>query len=332
MVTIGYSAFYKSNALYEINIPNSVTTIETYAFRDNRNLKNVYLGNSVTSIGFGAFCYCYDLHNVTFPNSLTTIGGRVFYGCISYVTDIRIPASVSSIDSEAFIGCKSVTTMTVDSDNPYYDSRNNCNAIIETATNTLVSGCSTTIIPNTVKAIGDDAFKMCYNLTRVNIPDSVISIGIMSYYECSSVKRISIGEAVTSIANGAFSYCGSVKKVICKAVVPPEFTHMYIANLAPFSSSVYNSATLFVPKGSVQAYKEANIWKKFVNICGIGDLVGDMDGDCDLTITDAMVLINYLLSGEEEGVPVEVADVNGDGYVNISDVTALINQLLANGE
>ena len=135
----------------------SVTSIGEYTFSYCSSLTSVTIGNSVTSIGENAFRQCSSLTSITIPNSVTSIGVNAFYYCTS-LTSITIPNSVTSIGSCAFSGCDNIKTMVVRSGNTVYDSRNNCNAIIETATNTLIAGCQNTIIPSSVTSMGKCAF------------------------------------------------------------------------------------------------------------------------------------------------------------------------------
>ena len=121
--------------------------------------------------------------------SVTSIGEAAFYKC-SGLTSVTIPNSVTSIGDSAFYDCSGLTSIVVESGNTTYDSRNGCNAIIETATNTLVVGCQSTIIPNSVTSIGDGAFEGCSGLTSVTIGNSVTSIGEDAFDECDALQTI----------------------------------------------------------------------------------------------------------------------------------------------
>ena len=125
----------------------------------------------------------------TIQEGVTSIGEEAFYKC-SGLTSITIPNSVTSIGEDAFRGCSGLTSIIVESGNTTYDSRNGCNAIIETATNTLVVGCQSTIIPNSVTSIGDGAFEGCSGLTSVTIGNSVTSIGEDAFDECDALQTI----------------------------------------------------------------------------------------------------------------------------------------------
>ena len=150
--------------------------------------------------------------------------------------------------------------MVVEGGNATYDSRDNCNAIIETATNTLIAGCQNTTIPNSVTSIGDCAFYDCTSLASITIPESVTSIGDNAFYYCSSLTSITIPNSVTSIGKWAFSFCASLKTVICEAVEVPEL-ESYVFSYTPITD-----ATLYVPEQSLDDYKAADQWKDFGTI------------------------------------------------------------------
>ena len=225
---IGGYAFYNCFGLTSLTIPNSVTEIGSYAFYSCSGLTTLSIPNSVTGISEGTFAGCYGLTTLSIPNSVTSIGDSAFYGCTSLlslsipnsVTDIGdyafydcsgltsliIPNSVSSIGYGAFARCRELISIEVSSGNTVYDSRENCNAIIETASNTLIRGCANTSIPNSVILIDDNAFSSCYGLTSMTIPNSVISIGNYAFYGCNLTSLI-IPNSVTSIGVAAFSAC-----------------------------------------------------------------------------------------------------------------------------
>ena len=159
---------------------------------------------SVTSIGSYAFDGCYGLTSIEIPNSVTSIGDYAFEHCWS-LTNIVIPNSVTSIGSCAFEYCWSLTSIVVDANNSEYDSRNNCNAIIETSTSTLIAGCKNTIIPNSVTSIGYRAFEGCRGLTSIEIPNSVAIINWYAFEDCTGLTSIEIPNSVTSIGENAFA-------------------------------------------------------------------------------------------------------------------------------
>ena len=202
-----YDYSYSNEYSGSVTIPSSVT----------------YNGTtySVTSIGNSAFYYCHGLTSVTIGNSVTSIGEMAFRGC-SGLTSITIPNSVTSIGNSAFSYCEGLTSIVVNNGNTKYDSRENCNAIIETTTNTLISGCQNTIIPNSVTRIGDDAFAWCSGLTSITISNSVTSIGNSAFARCEGLTSVTIPNSVTSIGDLAFAYCYSLTSI----TIPNSVTTM----------------------------------------------------------------------------------------------------------
>ena len=204
----------------ECNIPNGVETIGTYAFDSCTKLVKVNLPYSVKFIGISAFDGCSSLIKVNseiegecnIPSGVTDVEGNAFANC-SGLTDVIIPSSVNVIGVNPYDCSENIKSITVDTSNAYYDSRNNCNAIIKTSTNELISGCKNTVIPNNVTSIGVAAFRGATELTRITIPNSVTSIGWAAFQRCESLASINIPTGVTSIDDYVFSYCYSLTSV-----------------------------------------------------------------------------------------------------------------------
>ena len=144
--------------------------------------------------------------------AVTSIGSKAFYWC-SGLTSIEIPAGVTSIGDSAFRNCSGLTSIVVEAGNTVYDSRGDCNAIIEKETNTLIQGCKKTKIPAGVTSIGDSVFEGCSGLTSIEIPAEVTSIGDSAFSGCSGLTRIEIPAGVTSIGWYAFEGCSGLTSI-----------------------------------------------------------------------------------------------------------------------
>ena len=236
VTSIGSSTFYNCSSLTSVTIPDGVTIIGEAAFYGCSRLTSITIPDGVTSIGSSTFKGCISLTSVTIPNSVTSIGSQAFSNCRS-LTSVIIPNSVTSIGSYAFRDCSGLNTIHVDSENKVYDSRDNCNAIIETARNELIAGCKTTVIPNSVTSIGYEAFWDCIGLTSITIPNSVTNIG-----------------------EYAFAGCNSLTSVKVLAETPP------VAYNTTFNNY---DIELCVPEKSIETYKTTSPWSRFVNIIAL---------------------------------------------------------------
>ena len=264
VTTIGSSAFDGCTGLTSVTIPESVTSIESDAFNICKGLITIDLGTGVQTIGNGAFDGCTGLTSVTIPESVTnigniafrsckglktldlgtgveTIGSSAFEGCAG-LTSVTIPESVTNIGSVAFRYCTGVKSIVVDTANSKYDSRNDGNAIMETATNTLITGCKNTIIPEDTKIIGDYAFSDCTGLTgELVIPNSVTIIGENAFSDCTGLTGVAIPNGVETIGSSAFNGCTGLTGTL---IIPNSVSS--IGNFA-FSNCTGLTGELVIP-------------------------------------------------------------------------------------
>lgn len=357
--SMGEAAFYNCNQLQSpITIPDGITSIEDSLFSYCWSIPSVHIPSSVTQIGNSAFVNCGALTNITIPKSVTSIGSDVFFTCYSLaqikveegnpnydsrnncnaiietatntllqgskntvipstVTTIApyafsygatpnhlvIPKSVTYLDYRSFYMCYNLAKIEVESGNPVFDSRDNCNAIIETASNNLVLGCASTIIPNSVTGIGDYAFYGCSELKAIVIPDKVEQIGYGAFYGCHNATSLHLGSGLKSIGDYAFNGCSMLTSVVipdnvesigyCAFMFCRSISYISIGtgvrsssdNCFYFCSDIktvickltevpdswwfdryYPDATLYVPAESLDAYKEHYMWNIFGTI------------------------------------------------------------------
>ena len=273
----------------------SVTSIGDWALAGNRDMTSVSIPNSVITIGDYAFNNSSGLTSITIPNSVTTIGASAFSGCAG-LTSMNVPSSVTTIGEQAFSDCHNLTSITVDKENKRYDSRDNCNAIIETVTNTLTHGIQTTIIPNSVETIGNYAFSV-NSITELEIPEGVKSIETYAFDFCVYLRSIIIPKSVTKIGRCAFKNCWSLKDVQILGHIEEmgdgafNETCVYISVMDENPSDLseiafndvnrtelkemtgyggkdwfYSNSALFVPKGTLEKYQSTAGWKEFKNM------------------------------------------------------------------
>ena len=259
---IGGGAFDGCSSLTSVTIPKSVNSIGWAAFRDCSSLTSIAIPHGVTSINSSTFSDCHSLKSITLPETLASIGDGAFKGCRG-LTSITIPKSVTNIGFYAFSGCSGLTSIKVENGNPVYDSRDNCNAIIETGTNTLKVGCVNTVIPNSVTGIGSWAFGHCTSLTTITLPKNVTSIAGRAFDECSNLKSITISGNVSSIGYAALENCENLKDIYCYSTIPPEIEY-YIC-----SGPIIRQTSLHVPATSINAYKTHKMWGWFKEIVAI---------------------------------------------------------------
>jgi len=237
-------------------IPNGVKKIGYAAFQGCYDLKSITIPNSVTSFDYESFSGCSSLTSFEIPNSVTKIDERTFSNCQG-LTSITIPSNVKSIGGDLFSRCRNLISIIVEDGNAYYDSRNNCNAIIEKSTNKLIAGCKTTTIPNSVASIGYNSMCGFSDITFITIPNSVTEICFGAFQSCG-LTSITIPNSVTNIGEYAFAYCSGLTSIISEIVNPFEINENVFSD--------YSKPTLTVPSGTKSAYQSTAGWNKFSNI------------------------------------------------------------------
>ena len=296
VTTIGESAFLYCFYLTNLSIPNSVTTIEASAFAYCQSFTgDLVIPNSVTTVGYGAFQYCSGFDgDLIIGSAVTTIEDYAFNSCEGMTGTLYIPSGVQSLGGNSFGYC-AFSGIVVDPENSVYDSRNDCNAIIETSTNQLLTGCKNSTIPNTVTSIGycafrgvqgltsieipnsvtyigENAFAFCYDLTGdLTIPNSVDTIDAGAFFYCQSFEGIlTIGESVTFIGDQAFRNCSGFTGAVTLATTPPvlgdDFGGLVFEN--------FGYPILTVPCGCIDAYRNSS-WYEPYGLNGFNEFIED---------------------------------------------------------
>ena len=155
----------------------------------------------VRNIATSAFAVCDDFEHVIIGEGIETINYGAFYRC-SRLRSVSIPSTMTCIDCTAFNGCYSLESITVHEDNPVFDSRGDCNAIIDTQARELILGCHTTAIPPEVKSIGDGAFAGCLRLDSIAIPEGVVEIKSGAFYDCANLRHVTLPQSLTTLSGG----------------------------------------------------------------------------------------------------------------------------------
>lgn len=319
---ITQDAFSYCENLTSINIPNSVRSIGTFAFGYCINLPEITLPNSLDSVGNSVFFNCRKLSSITIPSSLKYISYAMFNSCVS-LKEVNFPPTLTHIFNQAFERCHPLSEITLPESVTYigYEAFQDCNNLIDCIT-----------IPENVNTIGAEAFYGLdvYNLNKViwkakNCTLSDLN-GNSPFHMRSNMNCLVIGPEVESITGRMFynfesNWYGDnrcIKSIISHANVPPRIDENC------FTSKCYQYGNLMVPYESIEAYREAEVWKNFANIEGFH--FGDVDGDNRISIADVIGLVDIIIAGKGEDNP--IADADGDGVISIGDVVKLIDIIL----
>ena len=221
------------------NITYKVTSLQNYCFEGCSSLTSINLPAGITSLGDFCFRYCSSLTSITLPDGITSLGYMCFKDCSS-LTSISLPSGITSLEWYCFDGCSSLTSISLPS------------GITE-----LKGGCfgdcsslTSISLPSGITELGASCFSGCSNLTSVSLPSGITSLGYGCFSGCSSLTSISLPSGITSLVGSCFENCSNLKSMLCLAVEPPSCT----------SSVVNSTMRLYVPKESVENYKQSDAW------------------------------------------------------------------------
>jgi len=269
---LGDYAFDACSKLKSIAIPKGVTTINEKTFAVCTELEDVTLPEGLTSIEYGAFSECTNLSSIDLPSTVKSIGDEAFYS--TGLTSITIPTNTTTIGYGAFCGCEQLQNVTFNKkvttiDSDAFWGTTNLKQAIE--------------LPNSVKEIGSYCFRFS-GITSIKFSTNMTSIphDVCSY--CKNLETIIIPSNITSIDVRAFRGCTGLKSVYSYITDPFEIDNSVFdgadINKEEGNDTIYNNATLYVPKGTKTKYENTSSWKKFFKIV-------EMDGTTDITSVDA---------------------------------------------
>ena len=296
-----------------------VTRIGFTAFQWAPDLEEVTIPNTVKTIGEAAFNLCPKLRSITVPNSVVTIEEWGIAHNES-LKELHLGSGAVNLDDYAIVGNTALEVITVDENNPVYDSRNNCNGIITTVNNSVVhdrhilfTACSRTVLPREVTWIARGA------------------------YQDQGITMVILPAQITNLEHSCFEGCEYLTEIY-------NFSHEPQGCMGTtFEDYHYENCTLYVPRGTKEIYEQVPVWGSFRHIEEFDAttiIPGDVNGDGEITVADANATIEVIINGGSSNghsrVPnpdgggwIIIDDVNGDGEISIADINAIINMILS---
>jgi len=200
-IAVGANTF--KNAYTLETFTGKITSISSSAFYNCYAIDNIELDDSITTIYDSTFYNCKNMENVNIPESVQSIYADAFNN--TKIKDLHIPKSTTFISSTAFINSRALETISVDSENTSYDSRENSNVLINTYSNSIILGSGNATVPDTVVRIESSAFVNNKKLENLVIPSNVTEIQERAFYGCDNIKQINLDTSVTSFDVTSFN-------------------------------------------------------------------------------------------------------------------------------
>ena len=292
VTSIGEEAFRSCTSLKDVTLPDGLESIGSYAFNSCTSLTAIEIPSSITSIAENTFGGCTSLKDVTLPDGLESIGSYAFRDC-TRLTAIEIPSSITSIGTSAFNGCTSLAAVTLPEglQSIGVAAFRNCSALtsidipasVTSIGKSTFDGCTSlaaATLPEGLQSIGEYAFQHCSALTSIKIPGTVKTVGMCSFQDCSGLASLELAEGVQKLGSSAFQNCSALTQVTLPASLTevgirvfgghgPSIVFTSLATTPPDHNGGYPlgelaGVTLYVPQGSLEAYKNAFGWKDYL--------------------------------------------------------------------
>ena len=326
VVEIQPNSFEGRDYITSVSLPNTLTAIGSYAFNGCSKLHWKELPTNLVSIGDYAFSGCtidsvavredMELSSSSFANctiNAVSVHRKTLGQWFQNNTSIKkvyigkeVETARSTFYNHSLKGCSGIEMIKVDTANVKYDSREDCNAIIITATNMLDRGCNTSTIPKTVTSIGDYAFEGCTGLTSIELPASLTSIDAYAFKGCTGLTSIELPASLKSIESSAFSNCTNIQNVVSHIRKP--------FRISAFPAEVLSTATLTVPYGRTLLYRSVSGW----NFQTIKEMEGTYEESTFIQFADSLTKVFCVKNWDE----------NKDGELSLYEaslVTSLEN-------
>ena len=239
ITSLGRYCFEFCSSLTSVSLPSGITSLEWYCFDGCSSLTSISLPSGITELKGGCFRDCSSLTSIYLPSGITELGASCFSGC-SNLTSISLPSGITSLAGFCFQDCSSLTSVSLPS------------GITELGAYCF-SGCSnltSVSLPSGITSLGYGCFEGCSSLASVSLPSGITSLGYRCFWDCSSLTSIELPSGITSLGESCFSLCSNLKSMLCLAVEPPSCT----------KSVVNSTMRLYVPKESVENYKQSDAW------------------------------------------------------------------------
>jgi uncharacterized protein YjdB len=254
-----------ANGLGKITLSGPATQIGSYSFFENGTLRTIYIPKTVKQIGDYAFYKCFALNTINCPESISVIGQGAFYWCA--LKTFYVPDNVQVIAKETFAYCKYLEsirlpeTLTTVCDEAF----DSCNQLVFTIPASVsyigrgafsfTLGPDNLIIPDKT-TVTHHSFSYC-KMKTVELPEGMKSIPNYLFANCTNLKIAYLPSTITEIGSYSFESCISLQNVYVKAVTPPNLNKYAFEDCLQFQ--------IWVPSGSVEAYKAASVWKDFAD-------------------------------------------------------------------